>query len=181
MARQSTTGSVIDPESWREVLATPRLRLVPQTAEDADDLVDVLADPALYSFTGGAPLALPALRARLERLQRGLSPDGSEIWGNWVVRRHPDGVALGFVQATIGEQGGDLAWVIGTVWQGQGYAGEAAAALAAFLRSEGVAPITAHVLPAHLASQRVAARAGLRPTGVLRPDGEERWSDEPER
>jgi RimJ/RimL family protein N-acetyltransferase len=172
---------VIDPESWREVLATPRLRLVPQTAADAEDLVGVLADPELYAFTGGSPLGLSALRARLERLQRGLSPDGSEVWGNWVVRRHPDGTAIGFVQATIGEQGGDLAWVIGTGWQGHGYAGEAAAALAAFLRAEGVAPITAHVLPEHVASQRVAARAGLRPTGRLRPDGEERWSDEPAR
>lgn len=170
---------MIDPESWREILDTPRLRLVPQTAADAGELVDVLADPALYAFTGGSPLSLRALRSRFEHLEHGVSPDLSEVWANWVVRRRSDGATVGYVQATVGARGGELAWVIGTEWQGQGYASEAAAALAAFLRAAGVAPLTAHVHPRHVASQRVAERACLRPTGALSPDGEERWSDEP--
>jgi RimJ/RimL family protein N-acetyltransferase len=73
-------------------------------------------------------------------------------------------------------EGAELAWVIGTPWQGRGYAGEAAVAAAGFLREAGVAPLTAHVHPSHEASQRVAARIGLTPSGRLDADGEEVWS-----
>jgi RimJ/RimL family protein N-acetyltransferase len=73
---------------------------------------------------------------------------------------------IGHVQATVVEHGGraDVAWIIGTPWQGRGYATEAAMALARWLHEEGIAEITAHVNPHHAASSRVAERAGFRPT-----------------
>jgi RimJ/RimL family protein N-acetyltransferase len=175
--RGGYNSDVLDSQSWRAVLETGRLRLVPLSPADADELVPVLADPALYAFTGGEPPSLGELRARYERQAGGSSPDGSEVWANWIIRRAADGAAVGYVQASVGAAGGDLAWVVGTAWQGRGYAGEAAVAAATFLRQAGVSPLTAHVHPRHEASQRVAARAGLTRTGAIGRDGEEVWSD----
>jgi RimJ/RimL family protein N-acetyltransferase len=67
-----------------------------------------------------------------------------------------------------------VAWVVGSPWQRQGFAAEAAAALVAWLRGEGVAEIVAHIHPEHRASAAVATRAGLRPTAEL-ADGEQVW------
>lgn len=113
----------------------------------------------------------------------GHSPDGLQQWLNWVVRLRRDdagvnaGQAIGTVQATVmvGGARAEIAWIIGTPWQGRGYAGEAAQALADWLRDSGVGCVTAHVHPRHLASQAVARRAGLTPTQEFH-DGERRWS-----
>ena len=67
-----------------------------------------------------------------------------------------------------------VAWVIGTAWQGRGYASEAALALVGWLSGQGVTVITAHIDPRHAASARVAERAGLVPT-AYEIDGERVW------
>jgi RimJ/RimL family protein N-acetyltransferase len=175
--RRRYNSPVLDRRSWRVTIETERLRLVPQTPADADEMASVLADPALYAFTGGEPPTADALRARYERQAAGASPGGTEVWANWIVRRGEDGAAVGYVQATIDAAGADLAWVVGTAWQDRGYAGEAAGALAAFLRGAGVAPLTAHIRPRHEAAERVAARLGLRRSGEVDADGEVVWSD----
>ena len=146
----------------------------------------VLGDPALYRFTGGEPQTLDELRRRYAAQVGGTSPDGTERWLNWIVRLAPDddrpgaasepAPAIGFVQATVIDDGrsADIAWVIGVPWQGQGHAVEAAAALVAWLRVGGLTEITAHVHPDHVASARVAARAGLLVTDEVE-DGERIW------
>jgi len=167
-------------------LVTSRLRLDPLRVEDAEAMTGVLADPALYRFTGGEPPSVDGLRRRYAAQVAGSSPDGTERWLNWIVRLAPDddgpgaaaepAPAIGFVQATVIDDGhsADIAWVIGIGWQGQGYAAEAAAALVGWLREGGLAEITAHVHPDHLASARVAARAGLLATDDVE-DGERVW------
>jgi hypothetical protein len=47
-----------------DVIQTDRLRLTPLTVQDADAMVDVLADPELYTFIGGQPPTLEELRER---------------------------------------------------------------------------------------------------------------------
>lgn len=69
------------------VLTTERLTLTPLTPADAEPMVAVLADPALYGFTGGHPPDLAALQRRYAAQSRGLAPDGTEWWLNWIVRR----------------------------------------------------------------------------------------------
>ena len=49
-----------------------------------------------------------------------MSPDGSEVWANWVVRVREQETAIGVTQATIHAETADVAWVIGTAWQGAG-------------------------------------------------------------
>ncbi|WP_354383278.1 GNAT family N-acetyltransferase [Streptomyces sp. PvR034] len=155
-----------------------RLDLVPLAVEHAPEMVGVLADPALHEFIGGAPADLDALRARYARQVAG-SPDPVVLWGNWVLRSHAGGRLVGTVQATVEDGTAEVAWVIGTVWQGHGYAREAARALVAALTAPPVGPalahtVVAHVHPDHHASAAVAAACGLAPTAEVQ-DGEVRW------
>ncbi len=153
-----------------------RLTLTPLSVEDADDMVGVLAGDGLYAFIGGEPPDLDSLRARYARLAAGHSPDGRQDWLNWILRLRPDGRAVGTVQATVtgGGARAEIAWVVGTAWQGRGYASEAAEALAGWLRGRGVGLLQAHIRPDHEASMKVAARVGLRPTDLVE-DGERLW------
>jgi RimJ/RimL family protein N-acetyltransferase len=152
-----------------------RLLLEPLRVEHADDMVAVLADPALYTVTGGEPPSLDRLRERY-RAQTAGSGDPGEQWHNWVLRLRDGGTAIGYVQATVTDQGraAELAWVLGTGWQGHGYAAEAAGRMARALTEAGVTVLTAHIHPEHAASAAVAHRIGLHPTGRL-DDGEQVW------
>lgn len=166
------------------IIGTARLELVPLAEAHAEEMAGVLADPALHAFTGGSPYPVQELRARYARLVAG-SPDPAQTWLNWVVRLRADGRLAGTVQATLtaepdGPDGtplrrAEVAWVIGSPWQGRGIATEAARALTDRLREQGVAEIRAHVHPDHHASAAVARAAGLSPT-AHRQDGEIRWA-----
>jgi RimJ/RimL family protein N-acetyltransferase len=68
----------------------------------------------------------------------------------------------------------EIAWIVGSPWQGRGIATEAARALVAWLGQQSVRTVIAHIHPEHAASAAVAAAAGLVPTGELH-DGEQRW------
>jgi RimJ/RimL family protein N-acetyltransferase len=158
-------------------IGSERLTLTPLGPGDAEEMVGVLSDERLYEFTGGEPEDAVQLRERFERLVAGSGRD-DETWLNWVVRRRSDDRPVGTVQATIVERDGErsawIAWVIGVPWQGQGFATEAARLLVAWLREHGVTEVLAAVHPGHLASERVAARAGLAPT-LQEVDGERVW------
>ena len=138
----------------------------------------MLADPAVYAFMGGAPRSSADLEARYARLAAGGSADGTEVWGNWVLRVTVTGAAAGELQTTLPAAGPSagpalVAWVLGTGFQGHGYASEAAISLVDRLRSAGWS-VAADILPDHVASQRVARAAGLGPTDQV-VDGELRW------
>ena len=158
-------------------IETVRLDLVPLRPSDADEMVSVLAEPALYAFTGGTPPDIATLRDRYDRQARGWSSDGTERWLNWIVRLRATSGAIGFVQATArdGASVAEIAWLIGVAWQGRGYATEAVSAVVGWLETAGATEIVAHIHPGHSASAGVAARAGLTPTGDLDADGEQIW------
>ena len=136
----------------------------------------MLADPALYAFTGGEPPDLAGLRRTYGHLVAGPAADAVEAWHNWIARLEARGTPIGTVQATVweGERRAAVAWVIGTPWQGRGFATEAARCLVDWLASVGMHTIEAYVHPDHAASAAVAARAGLRATDEL-VDGERVW------
>jgi RimJ/RimL family protein N-acetyltransferase len=168
-------GQVADAdEGWR----TERLDVEALTVDHAAELAPLLNDLALHEFTGGAPLDPGALAVRYALLASRRSPDGSQVWGNWVIREHGSGAAAGTLQATMPAAGpgagpAEVAWVVARRYQGQGYAKEGARSLVARLCRAGWTVI-AHIHPGHLASQGVARAAGLSPTGDTH-DGEVRW------
>ncbi|WP_254667856.1 GNAT family N-acetyltransferase [Streptomyces griseus] len=157
-----------------EPFSTARLDAVPVDPVHADEMARVLSDPALYTYTGGAPEDTDTLRARYERWTAG-SPVPGELWWNWVLRVRADGGLAGYVQATVRGEHAEVAWVVGAGRQGRGYAKEAARGLVAHLMgTAGVRTVVAHVHPGHKASAAVAEAAGLVPTDE-REEGEVRW------
>jgi len=107
----------------------------------------VLDDPELHTFTGGSPMTLDALEKWIEFVVPGHSPDGGEIWKNWVVRLRDEGQAIGTVQATIVGDEATLAWTIVSAWQGHGYAKEAATAVRLWVATSGVVWFRAEIHP----------------------------------
>lgn len=156
-----------------EPLRTARLVLTPLVPADAAEMVEVLADQSLYAFIGGEPPEPAALARQYEAQVAGPDREG-ETWHNWIVRL--DGIATGFVQATVIDGIAEIAWVIGVPWQRRGIATEAAGAMKEWLATIGVTRFEAHIHPAHAASAGVAAALGLAPTGTLDDDGEMVWS-----
>lgn len=158
-------------------ISTERLDLLPLRVEHADEMAAVLADPALHAFIGGEPQTPEALRSRYRRLTAG-SCDPAVRWLNWVIRLREASCLTGTVQATLRLDGPDtlaeVAWVVGTPWQGRGIAGEAARGLVDRLGRDGVRTVVAHIHPGHTASAAVAAFAGLTATDETH-DGEIRW------
>lgn len=152
--------------------------LDPLRVEDAEEMASLLDDPGLPTYIGGVPAAVGELRDRYRRQVRGRSPDGSQRWLNWVVRRRDSGHAVGTVQATISLQDdtsvAEVAWVIAARYQRRGYARESAAEMLRWLRQHGIGVVIAYVHPEHDASIGVARALGLRATTRTR-DGEVRW------
>lgn len=144
-------------------------------------MVGLLADRALYAHYDDEPSpTLDELRGRYARQSAGRSADGSETWHNWILRRRSDGAAAGFVQATVRGDRADLAWVVGTAYQRQGLAAEAARAVAAWLAPAGSGVVLgAHIAPGNTASHGVARAVDLEPTDVLDADGEVLWAAPP--
>ena len=145
-------------------LVSERLRLDPLRVDDARAMAAVLADPSLYRFIGGRPPTEAALETQYASWLAG-PPRAGDRWLNWVVRL-AIGEAIGHAQATVFDNAStaDIAWVIGAPWQARGFATEAARAVVAWLATQGVVTVTAHVHPDNVASAKVAERAGLRRT-----------------
>lgn len=155
-------------------IVTKRLRLEPLTVAHADEMVDVLADRALYDYIGGSPPTLADLRSRYRSLEAGPA-DPTERWRNWIVRETASGRPVGYVQATVHRDTAEMAWLIGVDHQGHGYATEATRGMAEWLSADGIRRVSANIHPHHVASQRVAAAAGLVDTGLDADDGEIVW------
>jgi RimJ/RimL family protein N-acetyltransferase len=164
-----------------EPIISLRLLLEPLSVEHAAAMIEVLADPSLYDYTGGEIPSLTVLEKRYATQAVGHSDDGSQWWLNWVVTKRDVGTPVGFVQATVEDDGvslvADIAWVISPNWQGQGIASEAAQAMVAWLRSHGVHRLTAHIHPDHQASMKVAQNQALHATSSKK-DGETRWESQ---
>jgi RimJ/RimL family protein N-acetyltransferase len=153
--------------------ATDRLAMLPLRVEYSDAMAKVLADPELYAFTGGEPPTAEALSERYRRQVAGPGRPG-ESWLNWVISVTQYDTLVGYVQATVLGDEAEIAWVLGTAWQGNGYAKEAAVGLVGWLEAHGASRIIAHVHPDHVASAAVAAAAELNRTDQL-DDGEYLW------
>ncbi|SOC52818.1 Protein N-acetyltransferase, RimJ/RimL family [Blastococcus aggregatus] len=160
-------------------LSSPRLALEPLQVSHATEAATAFGDAALHQFTGGAPATEEQLRARYARQVHGHSPDRTQGWLNWMLRRHDTGELIGTVQATLTRTAdnritAELAWIIATSHHRQHLAKEAAAVVVAWLFQVGVADLVAHIHPHHLASAGVARHLGLHPTPVI-VDGEVEW------
>ena len=161
-------------------LKTPRLVLEPQVTAHADEMFLVLDDPAIYEFENAPPASIEALRERYRTLESRRSPDGRQLWLNWVVRLSDGGRAIGYVQATVLAEGRALiAYEFGSAWWGRGYAHEATVvALRELHESCGVTTVGAVFKQTNHRSRALLERLGLRPIGPAEFPGALREADE---
>jgi [ribosomal protein S5]-alanine N-acetyltransferase len=147
-----------------EQLQTARLSLRRPTVGDIDAIFEIHGDPR-------ACLHNPSDRLTRREGAEELYQRWNEQWercgyGYWVVRRRGSDVRLGFCGVKPMEL--DRMKVLNLFYRyapsawGQGFASEAATAVAAWAsRQVPDLPLIARVRPANVASQRVAIRAGL--------------------
>lgn len=151
------------------VLHTERLALEPLAERHADELFAPLADARLYVHVPQEPPAsLEALRQRCALLARRRSPDGRELWLNWVLRGRADGACRGRLQATV-RRVDALAWIAYEVfppyWR-QGLAREGCSAMIRWLIDAlGVRRLAAEVDSHNTASLLLLERIGFQRAG----------------
>jgi [ribosomal protein S5]-alanine N-acetyltransferase len=163
--QHSGDTSEMDPSA---TVVTGRLQLEPIVADHAEVLFEVIGDPVLYEHLDERPPeSVDALRERYRLLEARTSPDRSEHWLNWAVRRIEDGRYVGVVQATVSADASAwIAYVLSRGWWGHGYATEATAAIVALLEAEwGVFEFHAAVDKANGRSIAVLHRLGFVGTG----------------
>src|SRR4030095_1165852 len=134
-------------------LRTIRLDLLPIHRGHATAMFEVLNDASLYRYVSGSPPSNAEELARgYEFWENRRSPDGTELWLNWAVQLRTDRQFIGHLQAGVLPAHADIAWFVGSHWQRQGYATEAAQAVLGFLLKLGVREVHASINPAHTAS-----------------------------
>lgn len=140
------------------------------------DMVTLLLDQELYEFTGGQPPTLDQLTRRYA-LMCGGSRQETEQWHNWILRHRESLDPIGHVQATVTAYRVEVAWTIGLAWQRQGFAREAASAMAHWLTNNGApSSLAAWVHPDHASSHSIAEFLGMSLTNDVDEDGEQLWS-----
>jgi RimJ/RimL family protein N-acetyltransferase len=138
-----------DEEGYQGLFMDPAvtawLRPEPMPPFSVSDLAEMLADDLRHWRDAGfGPWAL-------------VDAEGEELVGRVGLHRTSIG----------GELVTELAWAVRPAWQGQGLATDAAAAGMELGRSVGLEEVVALVLPANLASRRVAEKVGMRATGEV--------------
>jgi RimJ/RimL family protein N-acetyltransferase len=142
------------------ILTTPHLRLRPPEARDFEPLAEMLADPELMRFLGGAP-------ADREQSWRMLA----FMVGHWRLRGYGlfavEERDTGRLVARVGLldpegwPGTELAWTVARPFWGRGYAVEAArAVLGHAARDLRLPPLISLIDPANTRSIRVAEKLG---------------------
>lgn len=119
-------GCVVGLALAEETLYSPRLALEPLLPSHADELFEPLQDDRLYTFIPqDPPRSREHLEVRYRKLALRRSPDGTEVWLNWVARLRSAAQAVGTFEATIcPERQALLAYMIFRPFQRQGYAEE---------------------------------------------------------
>jgi RimJ/RimL family protein N-acetyltransferase len=162
------------PDPLEQPLETERLSLAPMRPSDAEDLFEILRDPAIGVWMDEAPPEDAAeVRARIESWMRGPGGGNEERWLNWLART-PDGSPVAQLSATLQGASAWLAWIVSVQRQRSGYATEAARAIKDRLASSGVGTFLASIPAGHEASEGVAGKLGLVVTDEV-AHGERVW------
>jgi ribosomal-protein-alanine N-acetyltransferase len=120
------------------------LVLEPQLEAHASEMFNVLSDPAIYEFENSPPESPEWLARRFRSLESRCSPDGAELWLNWVIRL-PGGALAGYVQAAVGRDGNaHIAYELASRYWRQGIGSTAVTGMLGELASNyGVSSFTA--------------------------------------
>ena len=172
-------GAVIDlPSDLSLVLETPRLRVVPLNVDAAHDLFPLFNDETLYRYTTRVVPTEEQLDSWIERWRQRRSPDGHEVWLNWVVRLMPSQEPIGHVQAAVyDDRCAEISFMIGSDYQTRGFAREAVRAATRAMRAHlGIERLRGRIHPENVAAKLVAVELGMAPLGQVDGGGHELWA-----
>lgn len=112
-------------------LECPRLVLEPLYASDASAIYDELLNSSLYKYIPDTPpRSLQELKDRYALLESRKSPDGQQLWLNWVARFRKRQQYVGTFQATIyANQTAEIAYMVFVQFWRLGYGKEACSQL----------------------------------------------------
>ena len=158
------------------VIETPRLRLIVLLPDELRALIARASGRASALLGAHVPYAFPSdpdARAGLSWHLQALSRDPAQVaWRLRVAVERSQGAVLGSINLKgAPDVHGDveMGWGIEPIHRQQGYALEAAAAVLEWAsRQRGVATVSATIAVDNTASQRLAARLGMRLTQDLR-------------
>ena len=111
-------------------LETDRTILEPLTPEHSEVLFEPFCDPDLYHYIfWEIPKSVESLRTFFDRICKGSSDDGKQLWLNWASRDKESGQYSGFFETTIDGSDASLAYFTFKPFQQKGYAKEGVLAL----------------------------------------------------
>lgn len=145
-------------------IRTHRLSLEPLVAAHADILFCSLCDERIYRWIdAGGPKDLTQLRAKWERNESRLSPDGNEVWLNWAIRLGNEGPYIGKLDAELDSpiRATNVGFVFFPEYWGYGYATESLLAVKTVLATNGISFMRATVATPNISSARVLEKAGF--------------------
>ena len=130
----------------------------------------MLADTELHLFVPMESPTVDQQRERCARWAKRRSPDGSEIWLNWVTRDEPTGELVAHFQAGLKEDGvASVGYVVARRFQRMGVAAEGLRAVLDYLHAElGAIEAKAWSDTRNLASHRLAERLGMSNVGFIK-------------
>jgi RimJ/RimL family protein N-acetyltransferase len=151
-------------------LQTPRLTLEPIEESHAQTLWDLFKDEALHRFVPFEPESFEKQRERCARWSKRRSPDGSELWLNWLARDRGTGRGIAHFQAGVKADGvASIGYVVAREAQGRGIATEGMSAVLAYLRDGlGAREAKAWSDTRNLASHRLASKLGMVQVGLIK-------------
>jgi RimJ/RimL family protein N-acetyltransferase len=147
----------------RPSLVANRLVLEPVRESHSDELWELFRDPELHHFVPFEPLSLEKQKERCIRWATGRSPDGTELWLNWVGRDKLSKKAVAHFQAGVKADGiASIGYLVSRDFQRKGIATEGLMAVFKYLR-EGLAvkEVRAWSDTRNHASHRLAEKLGM--------------------
>ena len=152
-------------------LQTARLRLVPVTVGNAEELWDVLRQPHMRDYQDLPSVDIPHLRRMIEARPRRLIP-GAFGRFEWLVFSVGEPGLIGWVSLRMNDRdahAGEIGYSIVADRRGRGLATEAARALVqeAFEHVD-VTTLRAYCVPENAASRAVLAKIGFQSDGTMR-------------
>lgn len=144
-------------------LSTSRLALDPITEAHAEELWELFNDPLLHEYVPFEHLTLAKQKERFARWARRRSPDGKELWLNWVGREKQTRKAMAHFQAGIRSDGiASIGYLVARDFQRKQFAFEGLQALFQYLSEHlFVREVKAWCDTRNLASQNLAKKLGM--------------------
>ncbi len=145
-------------------LFSERLRIEPIRSAHAERVLASLQNPAIYIYLPEDPPTAEALQKRYDFLEKGSSPDGQELWLNWVAFLRDSMTPIGTFQATLPKgKAGAFAYVVFPSFWRQGYAREMATCLLTHLfEAHSIPSLFAEIDTRNIGSIRLVESLGLK-------------------